>query len=124
MPQGCGRKVCRVFAVKRETKALVIVSRNARRGQELRGSVRKEKAEDEPGTAFWASRSFQTRGSLACGEGQALALVRYDYHSNFTDLKTEAQVTAAKGFGEHSHGGLPSMPVSEGRIAARGIQVS
>ena len=51
------------------------------------------------------------RSLLACGEGQALALASHDYHSSFTDLKTEAQVTAAKGFRRHSNLGQPSKPV-------------
>lgn len=77
-------------------------SAEAHRAQELRALVRKEETKGKPTTAFWASRSFQMRGSLASGEGQSLASVRYDYHCSYTGLKPEAQVTAAKGFSEHS----------------------
>lgn len=59
---------------------------------------------------------FQMRGSLARGEAQAVTSARCDYHSSFTDLKTEGQVTAAKGFNEHSNPALTSKPVLEGEL--------
>lgn len=42
------------------------------------------------------------RALLAHGKRQSLSgLSEVGYHSSFTDLKTEAQVTAAKEFSEH-----------------------
>lgn len=63
------------------------------------------------------------RDSLAHGEEQALASVRYDCHSNFTDLKTEAQVTAAKGFSERSDPALTSKPVPERESKSQGAHI-
>lgn len=49
------------------------------------------------------------------GEEQALASATYNYHSNFMDLKTEAYMTAAKGFSKHSNPTLISEPDPEER---------
>lgn len=89
----------------------VVSQQRGHRTQGLCDLVRKEKAENEPSSTFWDSRSFQTSSSVVHGEGPSLASMRNSYHYNFTDLKTEAQVTA-----ERENPALTSKPVPEGKL--------